>query len=198
MQRVNLTPRTNWQQIVERHGLTFHSPSIMEPQPYWDESAAYQFSAAESRHSSKQPPMNSRKCASPPPSTVIDKQVLSQSSRSRQKPFPLIECHLECQEPPGPLRTLRHQPGQERAIRSTAQAPRVQRRHPHVAAWKPPSSSGPGSSRLGKRDLPGAGILSQGRPVQLSSTTASSLNGRTWPAYLDAARLLRRARVRFG
>ena len=47
MQRVNLTPRTNWQQIVEHHGLTFHSPSIMEPQPYWDESAAYQFTAAE-------------------------------------------------------------------------------------------------------------------------------------------------------
>jgi glutathionylspermidine synthase len=47
MQRVNLTPRHNWQQIVEQHGLTFHSPSAMAPQPYWDESAAYQFTAAE-------------------------------------------------------------------------------------------------------------------------------------------------------
>jgi glutathionylspermidine synthase len=47
MQRVALTPRTNWQQIVEGHGLTFHSPSAMAPQPYWDESAAYQFTAAE-------------------------------------------------------------------------------------------------------------------------------------------------------
>jgi glutathionylspermidine synthase len=47
MQRVTLTPRTNWQRIVESHGLTFHSPAAMAPQPYWDESAAYQFTAAE-------------------------------------------------------------------------------------------------------------------------------------------------------
>jgi len=47
MQRVTLNPRANWQQIVEKHGLTFHSPAAMAPQPYWDESAAYQFTAAE-------------------------------------------------------------------------------------------------------------------------------------------------------
>ena len=47
MQRVKLTPRAGWQQIVEKHGLTFHSPAAMAPQPYWDESAAYQFTSAE-------------------------------------------------------------------------------------------------------------------------------------------------------
>lgn len=47
MTRIFLTPRPNWQSNVERHGLTFHSPAAMAPQPYWDESAAYQFTAAE-------------------------------------------------------------------------------------------------------------------------------------------------------
>ena len=45
MQRINLTPRTNWQQIVEQQGLTFHT--LDNGLPYWDESAAYLFSAAE-------------------------------------------------------------------------------------------------------------------------------------------------------
>ena len=47
MQRVSLDPRSNWQQKVEQQGLTYHSPTAMAPQPYWDESAAYQFTAAE-------------------------------------------------------------------------------------------------------------------------------------------------------
>jgi glutathionylspermidine synthase len=47
VQRIPVTPRENWQQIVEGHGLTYHSPSAMAPNPYWDESAAYQFTAAE-------------------------------------------------------------------------------------------------------------------------------------------------------
>jgi len=47
MQRITLTPRPNWQAKVESHGLTYHSPSAMAPQPYWDESAAYHFTAAE-------------------------------------------------------------------------------------------------------------------------------------------------------
>ena len=47
MKRISLTPRSNWQQKVESEGLTFHSPSAMAPQPYWDESAAYHFTAAE-------------------------------------------------------------------------------------------------------------------------------------------------------
>jgi len=47
MQRISITPRQNWQQKVEAHGLLFHSPAAMAPQPYWDESAAYQFTAAE-------------------------------------------------------------------------------------------------------------------------------------------------------
>lgn len=47
MNRIPFTPRNNWQLKVEQHGLTFHSPAAMAPQPYWDESAAYQFTAAE-------------------------------------------------------------------------------------------------------------------------------------------------------
>ncbi len=47
MNRIHLTPRLNWQSKVEQHGLTFHSPAAMAPQPYWDEAAAYHFTAAE-------------------------------------------------------------------------------------------------------------------------------------------------------
>ena len=48
MQRIPLTPRDNWQQKVESVGLTFHTPDVPEmDRPYWDESAAYQFTAAE-------------------------------------------------------------------------------------------------------------------------------------------------------
>ena len=46
MQRIPLTPRADWQQKVESAGLTFHSPEGMD-RPYWDESAAYEFTAAE-------------------------------------------------------------------------------------------------------------------------------------------------------
>ena len=45
MQRLSLTPRPGWQQIVERQGLAFHT--LDNGDPYWDESAAYQFTAAE-------------------------------------------------------------------------------------------------------------------------------------------------------
>ena len=47
MNRIALTPRADWQRKVESHGLTFHSPAAMAPEPYWNESAAYQFTAAE-------------------------------------------------------------------------------------------------------------------------------------------------------
>jgi glutathionylspermidine synthase len=45
MQRIPLTPRDNWQQKVESVGLTFHT--LENGTPYWDESAAYHFTAAE-------------------------------------------------------------------------------------------------------------------------------------------------------
>ncbi|QHN04644.1 glutathionylspermidine synthase family protein [Granulicella sp. WH15] len=47
MQRVSIAARPDWQKKVEAQGLTFHSPAAMAPQPYWDESACYKFSAAE-------------------------------------------------------------------------------------------------------------------------------------------------------
>jgi glutathionylspermidine synthase len=45
MRRIPLTPRDNWQQKVESVGLTFHT--LENGTPYWDESAAYQFTSAE-------------------------------------------------------------------------------------------------------------------------------------------------------
>jgi glutathionylspermidine synthase len=45
MQRIPLTPRENWQQKVASAGLTFHT--LDNGDPYWDESAAYHFTAAE-------------------------------------------------------------------------------------------------------------------------------------------------------
>jgi len=48
MRRVAMSPRDNWQQMVEAAGLIFHSPEGEGmDRPYWDESAAYEFSAAE-------------------------------------------------------------------------------------------------------------------------------------------------------
>jgi glutathionylspermidine synthase len=47
MKRIQLSPRLDWREKVSAAGLTFHSPKAMFPQPYWDESAAYQFTARE-------------------------------------------------------------------------------------------------------------------------------------------------------
>ena len=44
MQRHILEPRRNWARTVEQEGLTFHS---IGAQPYWDESAYWEFSAGE-------------------------------------------------------------------------------------------------------------------------------------------------------
>ena len=44
MQRLTAMPRPNWQATVESQGFYFHTP---DGQPYWDESAYYQFTAAE-------------------------------------------------------------------------------------------------------------------------------------------------------
>jgi len=45
MIRHTITPRADWQQKVESAGLAFHT--LDNGDPYWDESAAYQFTAAE-------------------------------------------------------------------------------------------------------------------------------------------------------
>jgi glutathionylspermidine synthase len=47
MRRIPITPRSDWQTKVESVGLTYHSPEMMAPRPYWDESACYEFTAAE-------------------------------------------------------------------------------------------------------------------------------------------------------
>jgi glutathionylspermidine synthase len=53
MKRVPIAPRDGWQQKVASAGLVFHSPEGEGPdspqpdRPYWDESACYEFTAAE-------------------------------------------------------------------------------------------------------------------------------------------------------
>jgi len=44
MRRERSSPRPGWQEIVTAQGLPFHTP---EGQPYWDESACYQFTSSE-------------------------------------------------------------------------------------------------------------------------------------------------------
>jgi glutathionylspermidine synthase len=44
MQRIPIQPRDNWQATVESQGFHFHS---IDDQPYWNESAYYQFTSAE-------------------------------------------------------------------------------------------------------------------------------------------------------
>jgi glutathionylspermidine synthase len=43
MQRIDITPRNNWQKEVEKLGFGFHTTDL----PYWDESVYYQFSLGE-------------------------------------------------------------------------------------------------------------------------------------------------------
>src|ERR1019366_7612073 len=45
MRRLTLTPRHDWQARVEKVGLTYHT--LANGAPYWDETAYWQFSAAE-------------------------------------------------------------------------------------------------------------------------------------------------------
>ena len=45
MRRLTVTPRENWQQRVERVGVTFHT--LADGSPYWDEGAYWEFSARE-------------------------------------------------------------------------------------------------------------------------------------------------------
>src|SRR5437868_6565568 len=48
MQRLSVSPRDDWQRIVESQGCFFHSVETKEASsPYWDESAYYSFSAKE-------------------------------------------------------------------------------------------------------------------------------------------------------
>ena len=47
MRRNTINPRPDWQTKVESVGLIYHSPEAMAPRTYWDESACYEFTAAE-------------------------------------------------------------------------------------------------------------------------------------------------------
>src|SRR5579862_9149065 len=44
MQRRPISPRSDWEKRVEQQGLIYHT---VGNQPYWDESAYYQFNAAQ-------------------------------------------------------------------------------------------------------------------------------------------------------
>jgi glutathionylspermidine synthase len=49
VRRIDINPRPDWQAKVESVGLTYHSPEAMAAtgRTYWDESACYEFTAAE-------------------------------------------------------------------------------------------------------------------------------------------------------
>jgi len=49
MQRIQITPRNNWQQAVEQLGFGFHTTNV----PYWDESTYYSFTMDEILHIEK-------------------------------------------------------------------------------------------------------------------------------------------------
>lgn len=44
MERINITPRQKWQQLVEKQGFLYHT---LEDVPYWNEEACYKFSESE-------------------------------------------------------------------------------------------------------------------------------------------------------
>jgi len=44
MQRITITPRHKWQQLVEQQGFLYHTPDDV---PYWNEAACYQFTEKE-------------------------------------------------------------------------------------------------------------------------------------------------------
>src|SRR4051794_1267812 len=44
VQRLSIDPRPNWQTEVEKYGFLFHT---LRGEPYWDETACYQFTRAE-------------------------------------------------------------------------------------------------------------------------------------------------------
>ena len=44
VRRLNIDPRPNWQKRVEEYGLYYHT---VRGEPYWDESACYQFTVHE-------------------------------------------------------------------------------------------------------------------------------------------------------
>lgn len=52
MKRVNSTPRPGWQAFAESVGFNFHT---FDGEPYWDESAYYQFSLQQIEHDLEQP-----------------------------------------------------------------------------------------------------------------------------------------------
>jgi glutathionylspermidine synthase len=47
VRRHAIHPRADWQTKVESVGLTYHSPEVMAPRTYWDESSCYEFTSAE-------------------------------------------------------------------------------------------------------------------------------------------------------
>lgn len=53
MQRIQLTPRPDWVSQAESYGFHFHT---LEGEPYWDETAAYQFSLREIEEDIERPP----------------------------------------------------------------------------------------------------------------------------------------------
>ena len=132
MIRVPLTPRANWQQTVEQAGLTFHSPASMAPQPYWDESAAYQFTAAEVDTLEAAANELQEMCLAAA-QTVIDRKRYAELGIPAEA-VPAIEATWNA-EPPALYGRFRHQLG-GRDERAGAEAAGVQRGIRRRRCWR--------------------------------------------------------------
>ena len=128
MQRIPLTPRDNWQQKVESVGLTFHT--LENGTPYWDESAAYQFTAAEIDTLEAAGNKLQEMCLAAAQHIIDEK---------RYAELDIPEFAIEAiewawnNEPPALYGRFDISAGPEPQSGQRPQAPRVQRRHPHLA-----------------------------------------------------------------
>ncbi len=184
MQRIPLTPRDNWQQKVESVGLTFHTPDVPEmDRPYWDESAAYQFTAAEIDTLEAAGNKLQEMC-------LAAAQHIIDEKRYAELDIPAFAIEaIEWawnNEPPALYGRFDVSMGRS-AIRQRPQTSRVQRRHPHLA---PRSRRHPMVLAQGHA---AERRLLQARPVQLHPRkTHRQVEGHR-PLPLQA-HLLRRAR----
>ncbi len=92
--RIAANPRANWQQKVEENGLTWHTGE----QPYWNESAFYEFSAKEV--DVLEAATNELEAMTLPAAQhVIDNRLYSRMGNSGDRRSPLIESSWEAEPP---------------------------------------------------------------------------------------------------
>ena len=159
MQRIPLTPREDWQQKVESAGLTFHTLEVEQKRrPLLGRVRRLPVHRRRDRHprSRRQHPAGDVPRRRP----AHHRREALRRTRHPRRSHPRHRVGLE-QRASRPLRTLRPKLGRS-PERPRPQAPRVQRRHPHLA---PRSRRHPVGLAEGCRNL--ALLALETRPVQL-------------------------------